>query len=128
MHEHGRIAGRMSTLHISSAGGKGLTQAALPLPILVALTVNVYPRWSPNYPPPIGLLCRPALFTAFPLVRADILQSGPVSWTRGLLAAHLDGAGRLTGSCARRPVRTLTAGLKPYGLASVTHLGPADSP
>ena len=74
---NGRIAGRMSTLHISSAGGKGLTQAALPLAILVALTVNVYPRWSPNYPPPIGLLCRPALFTAFPLVRTDILRVRP---------------------------------------------------
>lgn len=118
----------MSTLQIPTAVGKGLTPGALPLAILVALTVNVYPRWSPNDPPPIGLLSRSALFTAFPLVRARILEPGPVSWTRGLLAAHLDDAGRLSGSCTRRPVSTLTAGRKPYGLASVTHLGPADSP
>ena len=64
-------------LHVPSAAGKGLAPGALPLAILVALTVSVYPRWSPDYLPPIGLLCRAALFTAFPLVRTDILQSGP---------------------------------------------------
>ena len=61
----GRIAGRMSTLHVPSAAGKGLAPGALPLAILVALTVSVYPRWSPDYLPPIGLLRRAARFTAF---------------------------------------------------------------
>jgi hypothetical protein len=45
-----------------------------------------------------------------------------------VLAAHLDDAGRLSGSCTRRPASTPTAGRKPYGLASVAHLESADSP
>jgi hypothetical protein len=56
----------MSILHVPSATGKGLAPGALPLAILAALTVSVYPRWSPDYlPPPIGLLRRTALVTAF---------------------------------------------------------------
>lgn len=125
---NGQIAGRMSTLRILSAAGKDLTPGALPLAILGALTVNVYPRWSPSYPSPIGLLCRAALFTTLRLAQAGILESGPVSWMRGLLAAHRDHAGRLSGPCTRRLVSTLTVKRKPYGLASVAHLGPDDSP
>jgi hypothetical protein len=62
---HGRIAGKVSILHVPSAAGKGLAPGALPLAILVALTVSVYPRWSPDYLSPIGLRRRAALFTAF---------------------------------------------------------------
>jgi len=61
----GRIAGRMSILHVPSAAEKGLAPGALPLAILGALTVSVRLRWSPDYLPPIGLLRRAALFTAF---------------------------------------------------------------
>lgn len=118
----------MSILHVPSAAGKGLAPGALSLAILVALTVNVYPRWSPNYLPPIGLLRRAALFTAFPLAWAGILGPGPASWMHGVLAAHLDNAGRLSGSCMRRPACTSTAGRKPYGLASVAHPGGAGPP
>src|SRR5439155_3745413 len=99
---NGRRASRMSILRILSAAGKGLTPGALPLAILVTLTVNVCLRWSPNYQPPVGLLRRAALFTAFPLAWPAILEPGPVSWTRAPLAAHLGNAGRLGGSYTRR--------------------------
>jgi hypothetical protein len=59
----------------------------------------------------------------FPLAWAGILEPGPASWTHGVLAAHLDDAGRLSDSCTHRPASTPTAGRKPYGLASVAHLG-----
>jgi hypothetical protein len=62
---NGRIAGNMCTLHVPFAAGKGLAPGAPALAILVALTVSVYPRWSPDYLLPIGLLRRAALFTAF---------------------------------------------------------------
>jgi hypothetical protein len=52
-------------LHVRFAAGKGLAPSALPLAILVALTVSVFPRWSPDYLPPVGLLRRTALSTAF---------------------------------------------------------------
>jgi hypothetical protein len=62
---NGWIAGRVSILHVPSAAGEGLAPGALPLAILGALTVSVRLRWSPDYLPPIGLLRRAALFTAF---------------------------------------------------------------
>ena len=52
-------------MHVPSAAEKGLAPGALPLAILGALTVSVRLRWSPDYLPPIGLLRRAALFTAF---------------------------------------------------------------
>ena len=55
---NGRVAGKMSILDVPSAAGKGPVPGVLPLAILVALTVNVYSRWSPNYLPPVGLLRR----------------------------------------------------------------------
>jgi hypothetical protein len=55
----------MSILHVPSVAGKGLAPGALPLAILAAPTVSVYPRWSPDYLPPVSLLRRAVLFTAF---------------------------------------------------------------
>jgi hypothetical protein len=55
----------VSILHVPSAAGEGLAPDALPLATLVALTVSVHVRWSPDYLPPISLLRRAALFTAF---------------------------------------------------------------
>ena len=51
-------------MHVPSAAGEGLAPDALPLATLVALTVSVHVRWSPDYLPPISLLRRAAPFTA----------------------------------------------------------------
>jgi hypothetical protein len=98
--DNGRIAGKISILHIPSAVGNGLTPDAPPLASLVALTVNIYPRWSPNYPPPVSLPRPAALLTADPRARGG----------------------------TRRLVSSPTAGRKPYGLASAARPGPTDSP
>jgi hypothetical protein len=82
----------MSILRILTAVGKGLTPGAPLLATLVTLTVNVCPRWSPNYQPPIS--------------------ATPEGWAVHTRAAH---------------VSTRTAARKPHGLASVAHLGPADT-
>jgi SAM-dependent methyltransferase len=56
------------------------------------LVIMMYARWSLNYLVSIGLIRRAALLAAYPFARAGILASDP---ERGMLAAHLDNAGKM---------------------------------